>query len=72
MTAPAADVLLTGGGNIYLFILETPAAKAWVEENVSDDRHMLGRGLAVEHRYAADLAAGMAEDGLTVTSEEVC
>lgn len=71
MTAPAADVLLTGGGNIYVFMLETPAAKAWVEENVSEDRQMLGHGLAVEWRYAADLVAGMVDDGLVVDDKEV-
>lgn len=68
---PQTDVALSGSGTIYLFHLLTDAARAWVDENVSEDRQMLGRGLAVEHRYAAALAAGMQEDGLTIGTEEV-
>ena len=72
MTARSVDVYLTGGGTLYLFQLVTPEAHDWVDQNVSEDRQMLGNGLAVEHRFAAALAAGMQEDGLViVTSEEV-
>ena len=42
--------------------LQTPAAHEWVDEHVSEDRLMLGNGLAVEHRFVAGLAAGM-QDG---------
>lgn len=63
---PIADVCVTGGGSLYLFMLETPAAKVWVEQHVSDDRQMLGNGLAVEWRYAQALAEGMQDDGLIV------
>jgi hypothetical protein len=66
-----ADVRVIGGGSVFLFVLATPEARAWVDEHVSEDRQMLGRGLAVEHRYAAALAAGMQADGLTIGSEEV-
>lgn len=65
------DVAISGSGTIYLFHLLTDAARAWVDEHVSAERQMLGRGLAVEHRYAAALAAGMQADGLTIGSEEV-
>jgi hypothetical protein len=71
MTAPAADVLVTGGGNLYLFMLQTPAAHEWVSQNVSEDRQMFGSGLAVEHRFVADLAAGMEADGLVIADGEV-
>jgi hypothetical protein len=69
--ARGADVSITGGGTVYLFALLTEKARAWVNEHVSAERQMLGRGLAVEHRYAAALAAGMQAAGLTIRSEEV-
>jgi hypothetical protein len=62
----SVDVLVTGGGTLYLFLLITPEARAWVEKHVSSGRQMLGAALVVEYRYAADLAAGMLSDGLTV------
>ena len=65
-TGRAADVRITGGGTIYLFLLITDQAEAWVDEHVTGERQRLGAGLAVEHRYAAALAAGMQEGGLVV------
>jgi len=45
----------------------TPAARAWIEENVSEESMWWAGGLVVESRYARDLAAGMLADGLRVT-----
>ena len=59
-------------GSILLFVLLTVEARAWVDAHVSEDRQMLGSGLAVEPRYAAALAKGMAGDGLTVVDEDGC
>ncbi len=36
------DVRVSGGGSIYVFDLLTPEALTWVEDNVSEDRLMLG------------------------------
>ena len=71
MNAPAIDVCVTEGGNVYVFLLLTPEARNWVAGHVSDDHQMFGSGLAVEWRYAADLAAGMEADGLVITDGEV-
>ena len=71
MTAPAVDVYITGGGNVFLFSLRTPAAHHWVDEHVSEGRLMLGNGLAVEWRYAAALVEGMQEGGLVIDTMEV-
>ena len=71
MTAVRADVCITGGGTVILFLLETPEARQWVDEHVSRDRQMFGHGLAVEHRYAAALADGMQADGLVINTTEV-
>jgi hypothetical protein len=71
MSARGTDVYITGEGNVFLFRLMTPEAHGWVDQNVSDDRQMLGNGLAVEARFVADLAAGMEADGLVIIDEEV-
>ena len=71
MSARGTDVYITGGETLYLFMLQTPAALEWVDEHVSDDHQMFGNGLAVEHRFVADLAAGMEADGLLITDGEV-
>jgi hypothetical protein len=60
------DVQVTGGGSVFLFTLLTDQASEWVADNVSDDRQMLGNGLAVEHRYAAAQADGIQADGFVV------
>ena len=71
MTAPMVDVHIAGGGSVYLFELLTENAKSWVAAHVSAERQMFGDGLAVEHRYAPALAAGMQEDGLLIDGGEV-
>jgi hypothetical protein len=60
------DVEIQNHGSLFLFYLNTTEAKAWVSENVSHERTYFGNALAVELRYARDLAAGMVNDGLTV------
>jgi hypothetical protein len=64
----SSDVLITGGGTIYVFTALTAIAKQWVEENIHIEGHMiLGAGFACEHRYAGDLVAGMQHAGLRVS-----
>lgn len=60
------DVRVTGHGTIYLFDPLTARARDWIAENVSDESSWFAGALAVEHRYAADLAAGMVCDGLSL------
>ena len=71
MTAVRADVCITGGGTVILFLLETPEARQWVDEHVSRDRQMFGHGLTVEHRHAAALVEGMRDGGLVIDGTEV-
>jgi len=61
-----ADVLVENHGSIFLFRLCSSSAKTWVDENVQDDAQFFGDGLAVEWRFAQDLAAGMQADGLVL------
>ncbi len=62
------DLHITGGGTVYLVHALTDAGRAWIEENVClDDAQYLGDGLAVEHRYIADIVRGATADGLSVS-----
>lgn len=62
--ANAVDVLLENYGSIFLFRPMTQAATNWISEHVQNDAQWFGNALAVECRYARELAAGMANDGL--------
>lgn len=69
MSAPevTVDVRVENHGTLFLFDLLTDEAVAWVVENVGGETSWMGdRGLAVEHRYAREIAFGMTEAGLTV------
>jgi hypothetical protein len=52
--------------SLVLFRMNTPAAHAWVSDNVQDNAQFFGDALVVEPRYARDLAAGIIEAGLAV------
>ena len=62
------DVVVENHGSLFTFILCTPAAREWVEENVEIEGYMWTNRItfACEHRYAHDLAAGMQDAGLKV------
>lgn len=65
---PRADVLVSGGGSLYVFRALTDAAKEWIESNVSSEgfQPQFPEVLYVEHRYAHDLAAGMRDAGMVL------
>lgn len=60
------DVQVENHGTIFLFHLFTDEARAWVDAHVDPEAQYFGAALAVEHRYARDLADGMLADGLEV------
>ncbi len=60
------DVEITNCGSIVLFHASNKAAHEWIEENVSGETTWFGNSLAVEPRYAGDLAEGMQGAGLVV------
>jgi len=59
-----ADVFVSCEGSIFLFTPLTLAAKQWIDENVQPDAQRFGNALAVEWRFAAELAAAMRVGGL--------
>jgi hypothetical protein len=61
-----ADVSVQNEGTIFLFTANSEIAREWISENVQEDATYFGGSLVVEHRYALELARGMAEDGLTI------
>ena len=59
------DVTITNEGTLFLFALNTRAARAWWNNNVEGDIAPLGRDVyPVEHRYAYTLAYAMSDAGL--------
>lgn len=58
------DVVLWNDGSITLVLPLTDGAREWLEENT--DGQWFGDALAVEHRYVADLRAGLIEAGFKV------
>jgi hypothetical protein len=58
------DVRVENCGSLFLFRPLTNAAQEWLEEHT--DGLWFGGALAVEPRYALDLAQGMLDDGLTL------
>lgn len=61
------DVLVENHGTIFMLRPQTEAAEQWIEDHVQTEGwQWLGKGLAVDHRYAENLVAGMIEAGLAV------
>jgi hypothetical protein len=63
-----ADVLVEGGGSLYVFRILSESARDWVEEYVSREgfQPQFPNVLYVEHRYAQDLAFGFQQAGLAI------
>ncbi len=61
------DVEVRNHGSVFIFTPKTEAGREWINLHVDEaEWQWFGGGLAVEHRYAGDLADGMAGDGLVV------
>jgi hypothetical protein len=60
------DASLENHGSIHLVRPLTECAVSWLDENT--DGTWFGNALAVEHRFVADLVAGMRESGLVVVA----
>lgn len=58
------DVAVHNEGTLFLFRTLTDRARNWIAAHVQADALWFGDALVVEHRFAADLAQGMRDDGL--------
>ena len=66
-TTVVVDLQVENHGSIFLFRPLTDEGRVWLDENTETEGwQWLGGALAVEHRYAADLAYGAQADGLEV------
>ena len=66
------DVTFSNNGSIIVVNFITPAAKAWLKENIGEVEswQMVGpNGVAVEPRYADSILTGMTQDDLVVVEE---
>lgn len=58
------DIQVENHGSIFLFQPLTDSGSDWLSENIGDEAMYFGNALAVEHRFAENIADGMASDGL--------
>ena len=63
---PRPDLLVSGGGTLFLLFATSPRGDAWIEDHIPDDAQWFSGGVAVEHRYIGDIVAGAISDGLRV------
>jgi hypothetical protein len=62
-----ADLLVSGGGTVYLLHPTSSRGSEWISEHIPADAQRLGSAVAVEHRYIGDIVTGAAGDGLQVS-----
>ena len=69
-SSPTIDFLCENHGSIFLLKPLTPSATSWVEEHIGQDNgyQPYFPTIVVEHRYIADIVAGIHNDGLAVQS----
>jgi hypothetical protein len=60
------DVSIENCGTLFLFRAETQLGREWINDHVPAGATYWAGQLVVEHRYAYDLAQGMAADGLVL------
>lgn len=66
MSNKTVDYIVENHGSIFLFRPQTPAAEKNLRDNVEDTAGWMGNALAVEHRYAFDLAKQLQAEGWVV------
>lgn len=69
-TVPSADFFLENHGSILLLRPQTDSARIWVADHIGKDNGFqpYWPTVVVEHRYIADIVAGIKNDGLAVQS----
>ncbi len=62
----ATDLIVHGGGTVYVLRPTTPTGEAWIKEHIQPDALWFGGGVVVEHRFIRDIVLGAISDGLKV------
>jgi hypothetical protein len=65
-SSPKTDLLVHGGGSVYLLHPVSRRGHRWIAEHIAADATRLGDAVGVEHRYIGDIVAGAISDGLVV------
>jgi hypothetical protein len=65
-TPAIADLTVNNQGSIFLLTPETPAGKAWIDQNIPDEAMRMGPSVVVEHRYIGNIVEGAIHDGMIV------
>ena len=62
------DFELQNHGTVFLLIPQTLSARAWIDDHIGKDNCYQPHypTVVVEHRYIADIVAGIQDDGLAV------
>ena len=58
------DFQVRDEGTLVLLWLISDQAEAWGKEHLPEDAMTWGSAIVIEHRYASDIVAGLAADGL--------
>jgi hypothetical protein len=63
-----ADFQVENHGSIFLLIPQTLSARVWIDDHIGKDNGYQPHypTVVVEHRYIADIVAGIQDDGLAV------
>jgi hypothetical protein len=63
------DFQVENHGSIFLLIPLTPSARAWVDDHIGRDNGYQPHypTVVIEHRYIADIVAGIQDGGLAVS-----
>ena len=67
-TSPTCDFEVQNHDSIFLLIPQTDSARNWVDDHIGKDNGYQPHypTVVVEHRYIADIVAGIQGDGLAV------
>ncbi len=61
-----ADLLVHGGGSVYLLRPTSRRGSTWVAQHITPDASWFSGAVVVEHRYIRDIVVGATRDGLEV------
>jgi len=69
-SSPTSDFELQNHGSIFLLIPQTISARIWIDDHIGKDNgfQLHYPTVVVEHRFIADIVAGIQDDGFTVQS----
>ena len=68
-TSPTPDFEVQNHGSIFLLIPQTSSARVWIDDHIGRDNGYQPHypTVLIEHRYIADIVAGIQNDGLAVS-----